>query len=182
MPILSPPAPAAFLTSAVAAPWYRHRWPWLLMLGPAWVLIGGSMIGYLAVTRPDAMVVDDYYRQGKAINQDLRREQAAAARGIAIALRYDPVHRRLLGTLRSQGLPLGGIVHLRLVHPTQPEKDIVMAVLANQQGVFEVGMAPFAQTRWQVQAEGAARDWRLAGPWRHPGSTTPLVLDAAARR
>ncbi|MDB5935308.1 MAG: cytochrome oxidase assembly protein, partial [Massilia sp.] len=41
---------------AGAGPWYTHRWPWLIMLGPAVVIVGGSFATYLAITRPDAMV------------------------------------------------------------------------------------------------------------------------------
>ena len=31
-------------------PWYRQRWPWLLMIGPAWVVVGVSMVRHVAVT------------------------------------------------------------------------------------------------------------------------------------
>jgi hypothetical protein len=33
-------------------------------------------------------------------------------------------------------------------------------------------------TRWGVQVEGAARDWRLAGTWVKPGETPLLRLGA----
>ena len=37
-----------------AAPWWRHRWPWLLMAGPAVVLVAGSSTSYLAhATQPE---------------------------------------------------------------------------------------------------------------------------------
>jgi hypothetical protein len=44
------------------------------MLGPSTVLAGGAFVAWLAIGHPDALVVDDYYKQGKAINQDLRRD------------------------------------------------------------------------------------------------------------
>ena len=34
-----------------ARPWYSHRWPWFLMLGPALVLVAGAFTGYLGATR-----------------------------------------------------------------------------------------------------------------------------------
>lgn len=71
-------------------PWYAQRWPWLLMLGPALVVVVSSYTIYLAYSRQDAMVVDDYYKQGKAINQDLRRDRAASAMQMA----FEALRRR----------------------------------------------------------------------------------------
>ena len=64
------------------APWYRHRWPWLLMLGPFAVVVAGFVTMWISFTGADALVVDDYYKQGKAINQDLRRDRVAATLGL----------------------------------------------------------------------------------------------------
>ena len=54
-------------------PWYRHRWPWLLMLGPFVVIVAAAITVYLAVISNDGLVDDDYYKQGLAINQTLAR-------------------------------------------------------------------------------------------------------------
>jgi hypothetical protein len=45
-------------------PWYRHAWPWLLMIPPAAAVIGGSLTLYLAVTRPDTLVRRDCIKDG----------------------------------------------------------------------------------------------------------------------
>ena len=39
-----------------AAPWYRHRWPWILMAGPAAVVAAGIVTTVLAVTTADPVV------------------------------------------------------------------------------------------------------------------------------
>ncbi len=70
-------------------PWYAHRWPWLLMLGPFLVVIAASYTGWIAFTRQDALVVDDYYKQGNAINQDLHRDAVATKLGLSLNARYD---------------------------------------------------------------------------------------------
>jgi len=64
------------------APWYKHRWPWLLMLGPFVVLVAGFVTMWISFSGADALVVDDYYKQGKAINQDLRRDRVASTLGL----------------------------------------------------------------------------------------------------
>ena len=38
--------------------WYKHRWPWLLMAGPATVLIAGFITMWISFSGADALVVD----------------------------------------------------------------------------------------------------------------------------
>lgn len=148
-----------------AAPWYRHRWPWFLMIGPALVLVGGVVMIWLATSRPDAMVVGDYYKQGKAINQELKRDRAASRLG----LRFEAVHERgagrIAGRLDSFGKPLAAPFHIRLAHPTQPGKDLVLEALPDAHGRFSASAPALEATHWQVVVEGGVRDWRLAGSW-----------------
>lgn len=47
-----------FASTAAAVPWYRHRWPWLLMAGPAVVVVAGVFTAWLAISRADALVAD----------------------------------------------------------------------------------------------------------------------------
>jgi len=153
---------------APASPWYRHRWPWLLMLGPLVVVIAGTYTGYLAFSRPDALVVDDYYTKGKAINQDLRRDRVAAALGMALETRYDAAAGRLSGTVRTRGAPFAGVVRLHLAHATQPSKDLQFVLRTDAAGRFEAALPMLEMARWQVLLEGERRDWRLLGAWKWP--------------
>ena len=153
-------------TAAHAAPWYAHRWPWLLMLGPATVLVGGAVAAWLALDHPDAMVVDDYYKQGKAINQDLRRDRVASSMQLALQLRYDG--GRLQGWIESAGRPFAVPFTIRLAHPTLPERDLALLVKPGANGEFSVPLPVLEQTHWQVVVEGERRDWRLAKSWSWP--------------
>ncbi len=162
-------------------PWYEHRWPWLLMLGPFVVLLAGFYTGYLAYSQPDALVVGDYYKKGKAINQDLRRDRAASALGLAAALRYDAARAVLVGKIDSHGKPYAAPLLLHLAHATQPEKDIKLAVQPDAEGNFSAPLAMFERTRWQVLAENDKRDWRLDGTWIWPAQrAVELRADAPA--
>jgi hypothetical protein len=156
------------LARAGEGPWYSHRWPWLLMFGPLFVICGGAFAGYLAISRPDAMVVDDYYKQGKAINQDLRRDRAAAALALSFEAHYDAASATLSGNMRGAGQPLAAPLHIYLAHPTQPDKDIKLLVQADAAGHFAAPLAALEHTHWQVVVEGARREWRLARGWSWP--------------
>ncbi len=149
-------------------PWYRQRWPWLLMLGPALVVVGGINLGWLAYSRQDAMVVDDYYKQGKAINQDLRRDRVASSMRLVFDARYDPAAGRLSGTLQGADGPMAAPFRLHLAHATQPEKDLKLDVQPDGAGRFSVALPLLERARWRVVVEGDKRDWRLAGSWHWP--------------
>ena len=156
------------MPAAPARPWYTHRWPWLLMLGPFLVLVAGAITAYLAITREDAMVVDDYYKKGKAINQDLRRDHVAASMHLAFAARHDPATGTLTGVLTSAGEPVTAPFRIRLAHSTQPHKDMVLEALPGPGGRFSAALPMLEQARWRVVVEGPHASWRLAGTWQWP--------------
>lgn len=151
-------------------PWYRHRWPWLVMLGPFLVVLAGSYTAWLAFTREDALVVGDYYKQGQAINQDLRRDRAASVLGLDAVLHYDAATGRLAGRVLSHGNAYRSPVRLHLAHATLPERDIALTLRPDEQGNVDIALPAFAPSRWQLTLEDTARSWRLAGTWRWPGS------------
>jgi len=149
-------------------PWYAHRWPWLLMLGPALVVVAGSYTMWLAFTREDAMVVGDYYKEGRAINQDLKRDRVAAGLGISLRMAYDPGAGQLTGNVRSLNAPLQQKLRLHMAHPTRPEKDVQLDVQTDSNGDFRVALPMLEMARWQVQLENENHDWRIEGIWRWP--------------
>jgi hypothetical protein len=159
---------APTLKLRTVAPWYAQRWPWLLMLGPILVIVAGTITGWLAYTRQDAMVVDDYYKRGKAINQDLRRDRVASAMRLSFEARYDAAQGMLRGDLTSFGKPVAAPFRIRLAHSTLPEKDVTLDVAPDAQGHFEVALPMLERARWQVAVEGGKHDWRLASELRWP--------------
>jgi hypothetical protein len=163
------------LRITTSTPWYAQRWPWLLMLGPALVLVAGAFTSYLAWTRQDAMVVDDYYKRGKAINQDLRRDKVATALQLLVELHYDPAAHAMTGELTSFGKPVTAPFRISFAHSTLPEKDLMLAAYPDAQGRFSVPLAQLGQARWQVNVEGGKHDWRLASQWRYPAQTALTI-------
>lgn len=59
-------------------PWWKFGHVWLVVAGPAIVVVAAIFTFYLAVTRPDQLVSEDYYRQGIEINKTLEAAQAAS--------------------------------------------------------------------------------------------------------
>jgi hypothetical protein len=63
------------MNTVVAKPWYRHVWPWLLIIPPLGSVIGGGITLYLAITRPDVLVRRDCVKDGVTMvcGEDARR-------------------------------------------------------------------------------------------------------------
>ena len=158
--------PTSTVMSASPEPWYRHRWPWLLMAGPVTVLIAGAITMWISFSGADALVVDDYYKQGKAINQDLRRDRVAASMGLSLTLRFEAASGTLKGEVR--GIDKSSTLNLSLIHPTMPAKDLRLVAVPDGDGNFSVALPLLERALWQVQLEDAARTWRLHGSWAWP--------------
>ena len=100
-------------------PWYRHRWPWLLMAGPFIVVVAGVATLWLAVASDDGLVADDYYKRGLAINRTLERTQRAAALGLEAVVDVDAAGaaRVTLAAASGERSGLPTAVRLLVVHP-----------------------------------------------------------------
>ncbi len=59
------------------APWWQHGHVWLLISGPAVVVVAGFVTAWLAVRSPDPVVEADYYRRGIEINRTLATQDKA---------------------------------------------------------------------------------------------------------
>ena len=57
-------------------PWWRHGYVWLVLSGPAVVVVAGIATAVIAMRTHDPLVAEDYYRRGIEINKALA-EQAA---------------------------------------------------------------------------------------------------------
>lgn len=160
------------LAQAARGPWYREPWPWLLMAGPATVILAGAVTIWLAFATEDGLVVDEYYKQGLAINQTLQRNAAASRGGYRATLELEPEARRfLLVVSTGPGEVMPDSVRLRFAHPTRVGHDQVMT-LRGASGRFEGTLAALPAGQWQVLLEDPARQWRLSGRLSMPGAET----------
>jgi len=59
------------------APWWKHGYVWLLIAGPATVVVAGFATAWIALKSPDPLVESDYYRRGIEINRTLAARDKA---------------------------------------------------------------------------------------------------------
>jgi uncharacterized protein len=137
-------------------PWYRHRWPWLLMSGPAIVLVAGTITTWIAFASADGLVAEDYYRKGLGINKTLAREEAARRRGIDADVRL---------TQKKIEVELSGeqpaVIFVHLVHATRAGHDQRLRVERTPAGRYETEIAPLPAGRWRIAIEDPRGEWRI---------------------
>ena len=138
-------------------PWYREPWPWLIMAGPAAVVVAGVATAVIAFRGADGLVADDYYKQGLGINRQIARDEAARELGIAGRVQLEKGVARL--SLRSASA-LPDRLTLRLAHPSRASEDRVLYPARTADGAWEAPLQPLPAGRWLVIVETA--QWRVS--------------------
>ena len=158
-------------------PWYKEPWPWILMAGPAIVIVAGFVTAWLAIVSNDGLVVDDYYKQGLALNQRLQRDHYARDLGLrADFMRSGRQVRLMLAAERDATLP--EVLTLKLSHPTRAGQDQMVRMVSEGQGFYDGKLSADVSGRWYVSIEDPAGKWRLQGEWQADGEAS---LHLAAR-
>ncbi len=157
-------------------PWHREPWPWLLMAGPVAVVVAGFATIWIAVVSSDGLVVDDYYKQGMAINQALQRDALAAQRGYRATVMMAGAGRSVTVQLAAaKGELVPDLLHLRIVHPTRAGMDSVVLLRQGRSGSYEGIVPTLVDGRRILVLEDAQSAWRLTAATAFP-MLDPIVL------
>ncbi len=137
-------------------PWYKQRWPWILISGPALVVVASVATAWVAFAGADGLVADDYYKRGLAVNVVLEREQAAVRRGIVanVEMRHGVLHV----DLRGDAPP---VLIARLVHATRANQDVRLQLARAPSGDYEAAVPPLAPGARRVILEDPRAEWRI---------------------
>jgi hypothetical protein len=137
-------------------PWYRQLWPWIVISGPAAVLLAGAVTMWLAFSGADGVVAEDYYKQGLAINRQLAREDAARAQGIAarVELTGERIRVQLSGAAPE-------VLFVHLAHATRAGHDVRLRLTRDASGAYEASLAALPRGHWHIVIEDARGTWRI---------------------
>ena len=139
--------------------WYKQFWPWFLIVLPMCAVAASLFTFYLASSGADSMVVDDYYKKGRAYNRDLTELKKAAELKIIAHLSYkdDRVALTLEGANNK-----GEVILVYFTQPTLEKEDHELFMTADAKGVYRERLAtPLINGAWNLQIEAADGSWRL---------------------
>lgn len=157
------------LTEKTPPPWYKQGWPWFLISFPAIAVVAGIATLVIAINTFDGMVVDDYYKEGRAIVQTMERAEHAKELGLKahLVVRSDSI-RIELDALDTSNLPERLL--LTVSHPTRGGMDQEL-VVEGAGGVYQTALAPLSTGRWLFLLEDESRSWRMNGATYIPTET-----------
>lgn len=157
-------------TPAPSEPWYRNGWVWFIIAIPATSIVLGFTLLWISIKNADSLVADDYYREGRAINQRLEKDQAAADKGISISASVlpqpDGSQRIEARFTANPGVPSPDQMRVRLSHPTLNERDVLLTLTrSDQPNLYRTQVPEIASGRWYVMIEDENSEWRVRATW-----------------
>jgi hypothetical protein len=151
--------PHAALASAANVPWYRERWPWLLMSGPAIVVVAALGTAWIAWSTDDGVVADDYYKRGLVINREIERAGRGEMLRIGAVLTLAPDGAIQLELSGAPDVVMPAMVKVRFANATRAGLDRTASLARMPDGIYAGRIEPLPPGRWQIAAETDA--WRL---------------------
>jgi len=125
------------------------------------VVVAGFVTLGIALATDDGLVADDYYKQGLAVNQVLRRD--ARARELHLAATASLAGAEARVTLRGSS-EIFPQLRLRLIHATRSGLDQVVVLQASGP-VYKGRFVPLNGEPRLLVLEDAGSTWRLSGSW-----------------
>ncbi len=152
-------------------PWYRQFWAWFVLTPLIVVIIVCAIMGTIAFRHADDVVIDNYYKEGRMINQRLEQDLVARELGLTAELHFDNTLGEVLLSLHSSGAEVfPQRLLVMLDHPTSANRDRILQLQAMAPGRYRAELTDPLQHRWYVYlmpiTDVALRNeapWRLFG-------------------
>lgn len=139
-------------------PWYKQFWPWFIMALPASAVIAGLITVAIAFKNADSLVVDDYYKAGLAINDQIQQQTNASNYGYSAILRRLPDNRLFLKF--EQSIPADETLFLQWSHPLLADEDFTVVLHRQADGSFQNKAEHNLSGRWHLRLSNNY-DWLL---------------------
>ncbi|MEZ5653389.1 MAG: FixH family protein [Burkholderiaceae bacterium] len=153
--------------------WSREPWPWILMALPASAVVAGMITLWLALSTNNSLVVDDYYKEGKAINQRIARDTRASELGLSADASID--HGRLQVALSGR-VPAGlAALEASFVHVADARHDRALLLLAGPDGRLSGQGIDLAPGRYRLHLAPPGGEWRLVSEVFQAGAPTLML-------
>lgn len=149
-------------TSHSITPWYKQFWPWFIIALPAAVVVAGITTVFIAINNEDSLVVDDYYKEGLAINQVLAQDKVAQRLKLAAELSIDGLIGEILVDIRGDYAVMPATLEMQWIHPTDKLQDFLILLKRTPNDQYMAQLDSSLTGRWYIQLSSAKPEpWRL---------------------
>lgn len=139
-------------------PWYKQFWPWFLIILPSCAVLASINLLYIAIDNQDSLVSEDYYKDGKRINIDLRKIRVAKQLGLQFHLAL--TDNELVVTQHGGEKYLAAL-NIEFFHPTIQSRDFKLQVTASGDQRYRVSLPDNIQGSWEVRIDSFDHQWRI---------------------
>lgn len=158
------------LDNQTPPPWYKQFWPWFLIAVPIITVIVGTILISLAVNTQDSLVKDDYYKEGKAINADLSKDQRA--KDLYIRTQLTVTDSAVELTFLTGEPKDKAALTLDFFHSTMSNQDFSLQLTRDTDGVYRGVIAQALRGKWRVTLWPFHKEWRIQKTLAFPYSDT----------
>ncbi|WP_019616662.1 FixH family protein [Psychromonas ossibalaenae] len=137
--------------------WFKQFWPWFLIILPMTAVVGATSLLFTALDNKPDMVVDDYYSEGKAINEDRTLLNNAKKRNIGADIKHQD--KQLI--VKLTGIDSKTPISLSLHHSTLAAKDVSQLLTADAAGNFRFESENELSGKWMLRIDPFDKSWRL---------------------
>ena len=135
--------------------WYKNPWVWLVIFFPVLAVVAGIATVIITSQNQPDMVVDDYYKKGKAINQELTLYNKALELGVELSLN---VTQDRIEVKSNKTLPA---IKLQMVHSTLAASDFTIVLTPNAIGSFSATVEQSLDGKWQAILMPMDESWKV---------------------
>jgi len=139
--------------------WYKQFWPWFLIAIPLSSIIVGTFVFRFANDGSNSLVVDDYYKEGRAINARLDKIELAKELGISTLL-Y--VQQGNISVEFLSGAPATGeALRLNFFHVTIEDKDFEVLLTRDANGIYRSSEEYPVEGKWRIRLTPMNEEWKI---------------------
>lgn len=140
-------------------PWYKQFWPWFLIAIPTSSFIMAYFIVKFATNTQDSLVVDDYYKEGKAYNVNHQKVENARKLRIMTDL---SVNDGQIALEFHSGIPEeGNALKLSFYHVTLAERDVSLLLTRDANGIYRGFVEQDLSGKWRVTLSPLDDSWKV---------------------
>ncbi|MGM0767310.1 MAG: FixH family protein [Pseudomonadota bacterium] len=166
------------MTEEAVKPWYRQPWLWFLIAFPLASITWCTIAITVAMNTENAMVTDDYAKEGRGINMQIARDQKAKDLGLQGEFAFSEREVRLSLTSSAEQADYPYLI-LNLFHPTIAEKDRTIQFTRTGENTYRATLNQEVSGRWYFDLRSPDNDWRLKGETSLPSDDTIQVGSAS---
>lgn len=139
-------------------PWYKEPWAYLVFILPLSAVIAGITTFIIANTNADTVVIDDYYKKGKSINQDIGKFKMAQKLGIKFDMQVD--NNQII--LKPTGIEKTfSVLNVSFYHSTLADRDFNLKLTPDGNGWLRQSFDQNIAGKWRIVVTPFDDRWKM---------------------